>query len=96
MGADSVIVVDNRFMGRKENVLHHLGNPNFEIIRLDLACLAWPSETAPGFLSQAPVKCMVIPSNIHKLRSTGAMSIQHSFSSTTLVNFLFTCLPIEN
>ncbi|KAG6536537.1 hypothetical protein ZIOFF_001595 [Zingiber officinale] len=31
-----VIVVDNRFMGRKENVLHHLGNPNFEIIRLDL------------------------------------------------------------
>ncbi|KAG6479256.1 hypothetical protein ZIOFF_062718 [Zingiber officinale] len=23
-------------MGRKENVLHHLGNPNFEIIRLDL------------------------------------------------------------
>ncbi|KAG6474476.1 hypothetical protein ZIOFF_068413 [Zingiber officinale] len=34
--ADSVIVVDNRFMGRKENVLHHLGNPNFEIIRLDL------------------------------------------------------------
>ncbi|KAG6479965.1 hypothetical protein ZIOFF_063442 [Zingiber officinale] len=33
---DSVIMVDNIFMGRKENVLHHLGNPNFEIIRLDL------------------------------------------------------------
>ncbi|KAG6477163.1 hypothetical protein ZIOFF_066415 [Zingiber officinale] len=34
--ADNVIVVDNIFMGRKENVLHHLGNPNFEIIRPDL------------------------------------------------------------
>jgi hypothetical protein len=32
---DSVIVVDN-FMGRKENVAHHLRNPNVEVIRHDV------------------------------------------------------------
>ncbi|KAG2407239.1 UDP-glucuronic acid decarboxylase [Vigna angularis] len=32
----SVIVVDNFFTGRKENVLHHMGNPNFELIRHDV------------------------------------------------------------
>ncbi|KAG1365246.1 putative UDP-glucuronic acid decarboxylase 2 [Cocos nucifera] len=33
---DTVIVVDNFFTGRKENVMHHLGNPNFELIRHDV------------------------------------------------------------
>ncbi|KAH7573560.1 hypothetical protein ACOSP7_007306 [Xanthoceras sorbifolium] len=33
---DSVIVVDNFFTGRKENVVHHLGNPRFELIRHDV------------------------------------------------------------
>ncbi|KAH8959672.1 hypothetical protein BDL97_06G088800 [Sphagnum fallax] len=33
---DSVIVVDNFFTGRKENVMHHLGNPRFELIRHDV------------------------------------------------------------
>ncbi|XP_039007567.1 UDP-glucuronic acid decarboxylase 2-like [Hibiscus syriacus] len=33
---DSVIVVDNFFTGRKENVMHHFGNPNFELIRHDV------------------------------------------------------------
>lgn len=33
---DSVIVVDNLFTGRKENVLHHAGNPGFEMIRHDV------------------------------------------------------------
>ncbi|XP_039834058.1 UDP-glucuronic acid decarboxylase 2-like [Panicum virgatum] len=33
---DSVIVVDNLFTGRKENVLHHGGNPRFEMIRHDV------------------------------------------------------------
>ncbi|KAL8143080.1 hypothetical protein V2J09_016112 [Rumex salicifolius] len=33
---DSVIVVDNFFTGRKENVAHHFGNPNFELIRHDV------------------------------------------------------------
>ncbi|CAD6269880.1 unnamed protein product [Miscanthus lutarioriparius] len=30
---DSVIVVDNFFTGRKENVAHHLRNPRFELLR---------------------------------------------------------------
>lgn len=33
---DSVIVVENFFIGRKENVLHHFGNPRFEWIRLEV------------------------------------------------------------
>ncbi|KAL1226275.1 UDP-glucuronic acid decarboxylase 4 [Cardamine amara subsp. amara] len=33
---DNVIVVDNFFTGRKENVMHHFGNPNFELIRHDV------------------------------------------------------------
>jgi len=33
---DTVIVVDNFFTGRKENVMHHFGNPNFELIRHDV------------------------------------------------------------
>jgi UDP-glucuronate decarboxylase len=33
---DSVIVVDNFFTGRRENVAHHLGNPRFELIRHDV------------------------------------------------------------
>ena len=31
-----VIVVDNFFTGSKENVMHHFGNPNFELIRHDV------------------------------------------------------------
>ncbi|KAF5732655.1 UDP-glucuronic acid decarboxylase 2 [Tripterygium wilfordii] len=33
---DSVIVVDNFFTGRKENVMHHFSNPRFELIRHDV------------------------------------------------------------
>ncbi|MCE3051151.1 UDP-glucuronic acid decarboxylase 1 [Datura stramonium] len=33
---DSVIVVDNFFTGRKENLLHHLNNPKFELVRHDV------------------------------------------------------------
>ncbi|KAI4340248.1 hypothetical protein MLD38_025107 [Melastoma candidum] len=39
---DSVIVVDNFFTGSKENVVHHFGNPRFELIRHDVACPASP------------------------------------------------------
>lgn len=31
-----MIVVDNFFTGRKENVMHHFGNPRFELIRHDV------------------------------------------------------------
>ncbi|KAG9142612.1 hypothetical protein Leryth_011692 [Lithospermum erythrorhizon] len=33
---DEVIVIDNFFTGRKENVVHHFGNPRFELIRHDV------------------------------------------------------------
>ncbi|CAI9274969.1 unnamed protein product [Lactuca saligna] len=33
---DNVIVLDNFFTGRKDNVLHHLRNPRFELIRHDV------------------------------------------------------------
>lgn len=33
---DSVIVVDNFFTGRKENLMHHFNNPRFELIRHDV------------------------------------------------------------
>ena len=33
---DNVIVIDNYFTGRKENIIHHVGNPNFELIRHDV------------------------------------------------------------
>eukprot|EP00249_Psilotum_nudum_P009164 c21748_g1_i1 orf=1-792(-) len=33
---DNVIVVDNFFTGRKDNVKHHLGNPRFELVRHDV------------------------------------------------------------
>ncbi|XP_030522086.1 UDP-glucuronic acid decarboxylase 1 [Rhodamnia argentea] len=33
---DDVIVIDNFFTGRKENVVHHFKNPRFELIRHDV------------------------------------------------------------
>ncbi|OVA18252.1 NAD-dependent epimerase/dehydratase [Macleaya cordata] len=33
---DNVIVIDNFFTGRKENVMHHFGNQRFELIRHDV------------------------------------------------------------
>jgi UDP-glucuronate decarboxylase len=33
---DEVICVDNFFTGTKQNISHHLGNPNFELIRHDV------------------------------------------------------------
>jgi len=34
--ANEVVCLDNFFTGRKRNVTHHLGNPNFEIMRHDV------------------------------------------------------------
>lgn len=33
---DNVIVVDNFFTGKKENLVHHFKNPRFELIRHDV------------------------------------------------------------
>ena len=31
-----VICIDNLFTGRRRNILHLLGNPNFEVVRHDI------------------------------------------------------------
>lgn len=31
-----MIVIDNFFTGRKENVMHHFGDPRFELVRHDV------------------------------------------------------------
>lgn len=62
---DHVIVVDNFFTGRKENVMHHFGNHRFELIRHDVVeplllevdqiyHLACPAS--PVFYKHNPVK----------------------------------------
>lgn len=33
---DNVIVIDNFFTGRRENLMHHFGNPRFELLRHDV------------------------------------------------------------
>ncbi|RRT81837.1 hypothetical protein GW17_00000340, partial [Ensete ventricosum] len=69
---DSVIVIDNFFTGRKENVVHHFGNPRFELIRHDvvepillevdeiyhLACPASPVRIARIFNTYGPRMCL--------------------------------------
>ncbi|KAL3644761.1 UDP-glucuronic acid decarboxylase 2 [Castilleja foliolosa] len=66
---DSVIVVDNFFTGRKENVAHHFGNPRFELIRHDVVeplllevdqiyHLACPAS--PVHYKHNPVKTIVV------------------------------------
>ncbi|GAA0161458.1 decarboxylase [Lithospermum erythrorhizon] len=65
---DEVIVLDNFFTGRKENVVHHLGNPRFELIRHDVVQpilleidqiyhLACPAS--PVFYKYNPVKTII-------------------------------------
>ncbi|KAK6140345.1 hypothetical protein DH2020_025909 [Rehmannia glutinosa] len=69
---DDVIVVDNFFTGRKENVVHLFGNPRFELIRHDvvepillevdqiyhLACPASPVRIARIFNTYGPRMCL--------------------------------------
>lgn len=65
---DHVIVVDNFFTGRKENVMHHFGNHRFELIRHDVVeplllevdqiyHLACPAS--PVFYKHNPVKTII-------------------------------------
>ncbi|KAI6693035.1 hypothetical protein NL676_020745 [Syzygium grande] len=71
---DSVIVVDNFFTGRKENVAHHFGNARFELIRHDVVepillevdqiyHLACPAS--PVHYKFNPVKTIISFSAIH-------------------------------
>ncbi|URE40596.1 RmlD substrate binding domain [Musa troglodytarum] len=93
---DSVIVVDNFFTGRKENVMHHFGNPNFELIRHDVVeplllevdqiyHLACPAS--PVHYKYNPVKTII---SFLRLRSSGSLN-QLRFSnlaSYTIIMFL--------
>jgi UDP-glucuronate decarboxylase len=76
---DSVIVVDNLFTGRKENVMHHFGNPNFEMIRHDVVepillevdqiyHLACPAS--PVHYKYNPVKTIISFHLIHSLHTS--------------------------
>jgi UDP-glucuronate decarboxylase len=74
---DSVIVVDNLFTGRKDNLVHHFGNPRFELIRHDVVepillevdqiyHLACPAS--PVHYKYNPVKTIIsFPSHLHFL-----------------------------
>lgn len=74
---DSVIVVDNFFTGRKENVMHHFRNPRFELIRHDVVeplllevdqiyHLACPAS--PVHYKHNPVKTIISFSTIYLFR----------------------------
>ncbi|KAK8960442.1 UDP-glucuronic acid decarboxylase 2 [Platanthera guangdongensis] len=78
---DSVIVVDNFFTGRKENVMHHFGNPNFELIRHDVVeplllevdqiyHLACPAS--PVHYKFNPVKTII---SFHKTNVVGTLNM---------------------
>ncbi|KAH1243617.1 UDP-glucuronic acid decarboxylase 2 [Glycine soja] len=69
---DSVIVVDNLFTGRKENVLHHMGNPNFELIRHDVV--------EPILLEVDQIYHLACPAspvhyNVHKTNVVGTLNM---------------------
>ncbi|KAJ8560444.1 hypothetical protein K7X08_022304 [Anisodus acutangulus] len=75
---DSVIVVDNFFTGKKENLLHHFKNPRFELIRHDVVepillevdqiyHLACPAS--PVHYKYNPVKTIISFSHYFKLLS---------------------------
>ncbi|KAI7736073.1 hypothetical protein M8C21_023690 [Ambrosia artemisiifolia] len=82
---DSVIVVDNFFTGRKENILHHLKNPRFELIRHDVVepimlevdqiyHLACPAS--PVHYKYNPVKTIISFLNRdHKTNVVGTMNM---------------------
>ncbi|KAJ1412615.1 hypothetical protein SESBI_20346 [Sesbania bispinosa] len=69
---DSVIVVDNFFTGRKENVMHHFGNPRFELIRHDVV--------EPLLLEVDQIYHLACPAspvhyNVHKTNVVGTLNM---------------------
>ncbi|KAF6177122.1 hypothetical protein GIB67_005110 [Kingdonia uniflora] len=82
---DSVIVVDNFFTGRKENVMHHFGNPRFELIRHDVVeplllevdqiyHLACPAS--PVHYKFNPVKTIIsFSSSVYKTNVVGTLNM---------------------
>lgn len=87
---DSVIVVDNFFTGKKDNLVHHFGNPRFELIRHDVVepillevdqiyHLACPAS--PVHYKFNPVKTIISFSSPFPLSSTSI-----AFKFTKFVN----------
>ncbi|KAL0459695.1 UNVERIFIED_CONTAM: UDP-glucuronic acid decarboxylase 2 [Sesamum latifolium] len=81
---DSVIVVDNFFTGRKENVVHHFGNPRFELIRHDVVeplllevdqiyHLACPAS--PVHYKHNPVKTIISFSELNLTNVVGTLNM---------------------
>jgi UDP-glucuronate decarboxylase len=92
---DSVIVVDNLFTGRKDNVVHHFGNPNFEMIRHDVVepillevdqiyHLACPAS--PVHYKYNPVKTIISFFAVNSLRS-----VHYSLMLGSRSRLLFSC-----
>ncbi|PIN02644.1 dTDP-glucose 4-6-dehydratase/UDP-glucuronic acid decarboxylase [Handroanthus impetiginosus] len=80
---DNVIVVDNFFTGRKDNLLHHYTNPRFELIRHDVVepillevdeiyHLACPAS--PVHYKYNPIKTIISLKN-HKTNVMGTLNM---------------------
>ncbi|WOL10323.1 hypothetical protein Cni_G19078 [Canna indica] len=80
---DSVIVVDNFFTGRKENVMHHFGNPNFELIRHDVV--------EPLLLEVDQIYHLACPASPVHYKFNPVKTII-SFFFSFLVDFVFLCV----
>lgn len=92
---DSVIVVDNFFTGRKDNLLHQLKNPRFELMRHDVVepillevdqiyHLACPAS--PVHYKFNPVKTIIsFHSNLYYM----SCSLQRSSLVVLYINNLF-------
>ncbi|KAM0861210.1 hypothetical protein ACQ4PT_046030 [Festuca glaucescens] len=84
---DSVIVVDNLFTGRKENVMHHFGNPNFEMIRHDVV--------EPILLEVDQIYHLACPASPVHYKYNPVKTII-SFPSDSFVSYLlFPCLDLD-
>jgi UDP-glucuronate decarboxylase len=72
---DSVIVVDNFFTGRKDNVAHHLGNPRFELVRHDVV--------EPILLEVDQIYHLACPSALHPPCTTNSTPSRPSYPTRT-------------
>ncbi|KAM1066563.1 hypothetical protein ACFX2B_021730 [Malus domestica] len=74
---DSVIVLDNFFTGRKENLVHHFGNPKFELIRHDVVepILLEVDQIYHLACPASPVHYKFNPLGLHKTNVVGTLNM---------------------
>ncbi|KAM0984911.1 hypothetical protein ACFX2I_012182 [Malus domestica] len=74
---DSVIVLDNFFTGRKENLAHHFGNPKFELIRHDVVepILLEVDQIYHLACPASPVHYKFNPLGFHKTNVVGTLNM---------------------